>query len=69
MNSLFLVILALAGYLLAYRLYGRFLGKKLFRLSSDRLMPAHEFKDGVDYVPSNFLAVYLWGPYTILPPW
>ena len=53
MNSLFLVILALAGYLLAYRLYGRFLGKKLFRLSSDRLMPAHEFKDGVDYVPSK----------------
>lgn len=53
MNSLLLVILALAGYLLAYRLYGRFLGKKLFRLSSDRLMPAHEFKDGVDYVPSK----------------
>jgi carbon starvation protein len=53
MNSLLLVILALAGYLLAYRVYGSFLGRKLFRLSSDRLMPAHEFKDGVDYVPSK----------------
>jgi len=53
MNSLILVILALAGYLLAYRFYGRFLGKKLFRLSSERLMPAHEFKDGVDFVPSK----------------
>ena len=53
MNSLILVILSLAGYLLAYRLYGRFLGKKLFRLSSDRLMPAHEYKDGIDYVPTK----------------
>ena len=53
MNSLILVILALAGYLLAYRLYGRFLGKKLFRLSSERLMPAHEYKDGIDYVPTK----------------
>lgn len=53
MNSLVLVILAVVGYLLAYRLYGRFLGKKLFRLSSDRQMPSHEFKDGVDYVPSK----------------
>lgn len=53
MNSLVLILLALAGYLLAYRLYGRFLGRKLFRLSSDRLMPAHEFNDGIDYVPTK----------------
>ncbi len=53
MNSLILVILALAGYLLAYRFYGRFLGNKLFRLSSERLMPAHEFRDGIDYVPTK----------------
>jgi carbon starvation protein len=53
MNSLILVILSLAGYLLAYRLYGRFLGKKLFKLSSKQLMPSHEFKDGVDHVPTK----------------
>ncbi len=53
MNSLILVILALVGYLLAYRLYGRFLGRRILRLSSSRVMPAHEFKDGIDYVPTK----------------
>ncbi len=53
MNSLILIILALAGYLMAYRFYGRFLGNKLFRLSSQRIMPAHEFSDGVDFVPTR----------------
>jgi len=53
MNSLILVLLALSGYLLAYRFYGRFLGRRIFRLSADRLMPAHEFRDGVDFVPTK----------------
>jgi len=53
MNSLILVIIAIAGYLLAYRFYGRYLGRKVFRLSADRLMPSHEFNDGVDFVPAK----------------
>ena len=53
MNSLILVILAMIGYLLAYRFYGRYLGRKLFLLSAENLMPAHELKDGVDYVPAK----------------
>ena len=53
MNSLILVILAMIGYLLAYRFYGRYLGRKLFLLSAENLMPAHELKDGVDYVPTK----------------
>lgn len=53
MNSLILVIIAIAGYLLAYRFYGRYLGRKVFRLSAERLMPAHEFNDGVDFVPAR----------------
>ncbi len=53
MNSLILTILAFAGYLLAYRIYGRFLARKLFRISSETLMPSHEFRDGVDYVPTK----------------
>ena len=53
MNSLILVILAMMGYLLAYRFYGRFLGRKVFKLTAGRLMPAHEFKDGVDFVPAK----------------
>ncbi|MFC2098425.1 carbon starvation protein A, partial [Bacteroidota bacterium] len=53
MNSLILTILAFAGYLLAYRFYGRWLARRIFRLSNDANMPSHEFRDGVDYVPTK----------------
>ncbi len=53
MNSLLLVIVAFAGYLLAYHTYGRFLGKKLFGLTNRNPMPSHELEDGVDYVPTK----------------
>lgn len=58
MNSLILTILAFAGYLLAYRLYGRFLARKIFRLSDENRMPSHEFNDGVDYVPTKSHIVF-----------
>ena len=53
MNSLILVILAFAGYLLAYRIYGRFLGRKILRISASNTMPSHELRDGVDFVPTR----------------
>jgi carbon starvation protein len=53
MNSLILVAVAFVGYLLAYRFYGRFLGKKILRLSGKQLMPSHELNDGIDYVPTK----------------
>jgi len=53
MNSLILTLLAFTGYLLAYRFYGRYLARRIFRLTSDTLMPSHEFSDGVDYVPTK----------------
>lgn len=53
MNSLALAIFAFIGYLVAYHTYGRFLGRKLFKLSDKRKMPANEFNDGVDFVPSK----------------
>src|SRR6056297_3115158 len=53
MNSLLLTIIALAGYIVAYRLYGRYLGSRLFRLSNSNPMPSHTYQDGVDYVPTK----------------
>lgn len=53
MNSLTLILLTAVGYLLAYRLYGRWLGRRLFALSADRPMPALRFQDGVDFIPSR----------------
>ena len=53
MNSLLLIVLAIAGYLVAYRIYGRYLGKKILDLRPKGVMPSHELKDGVDYVPTK----------------
>ena len=58
MNSLLLVLLSLAGYLLAYRLYGRFLGRKVFQLSAGRLMPSHAYNDGIDFVPAKARIIF-----------
>jgi len=53
MNSLVYVLLAAAGYLISYRLYGRFLGRKIFELSNRNKMPSYRFRDNIDYVPSK----------------
>jgi carbon starvation protein len=53
MNSLLLIFLAFSGYLLAYRTYGRFLARKIFRLDDRNVMPSHSQEDGVDFVPAR----------------
>ena len=53
MNSLLLVLLACIGYILAYRFYGYFLGRKIFEIATGQTMPSHEFNDGVDFVPTR----------------
>lgn len=53
METIAIVIFSLAGYLLMYRLYGRFIGKKIFALSETNKAPSVEFEDGVDYVPTR----------------
>jgi carbon starvation protein len=53
MNSIFLAALAFAGYILAYRFYGRYLADKIFVLDDDASCPAHEMQDNVDYMPTK----------------
>lgn len=53
MNTLLLAFLALIGYILAYRIYGRYLARKLFNLSDSRLMPSKSFRDDIDFVPTK----------------
>jgi len=53
MNSLVLICGTVIAYILAYRLYGQYIGRKIFRLSNDNRMPSFTFRDGVDYVPSK----------------
>jgi carbon starvation protein len=54
MNALVLAIFCYAAFILAYNTYGKFVGKKLFELGSNKkLTPAHTMEDGVDYVPTK----------------
>jgi carbon starvation protein len=53
MNSLVVAVLAFAGYMLAYRTYGRYLGSKIFCLNDLNITPAVSKNDGIDYVPTK----------------
>lgn len=45
--------LVLGSFLIAYRVYGRFLGERIYEDQEDLVTPAHEFEDGVDFVPTQ----------------
>ncbi|MTD31284.1 carbon starvation protein A [Planomicrobium sp. YIM 101495] len=56
------IALAAAGifiFILGYRFYSKFVAEKIFRLDPNYVTPAHRFKDGVDFVPTNKFV--LWG--------
>ncbi len=53
MNAIWLGLLSLLGFAVAYFVYGRYLSEKIFALDPAALTPAHVMEDGVDYVPAN----------------
>lgn len=53
MNSLVLAAVMLVGFVIAYQTYGRFLGRKIFKLAAEHVCPAHELRDDLDFVPTN----------------
>lgn len=59
MNSLVLIAIGLVGILAGWQFYSRFIASKIYKLNPDFVTPAHEFRDGVDYVPTN--KYVLWG--------
>ncbi len=52
MSLFWVAILALGLFVAAYFLYGR-LVSRLFELSPERTTPAHQMRDGMDYVPAK----------------
>jgi carbon starvation protein len=53
MNSLFLLLLAAVGYVIAYNTYGKYLAGKIFRLHAKNRLPSHEFRDNIDFIPTK----------------
>ncbi|WP_017586925.1 carbon starvation CstA family protein [Nocardiopsis ganjiahuensis] len=44
---------SLALFALGYRFYSTYLAKRVYALDPDFVTPAHAYKDGIDYVPTN----------------
>ncbi len=53
MSSVAIAFVALIGFFLAYKFYAAFLSQKIFDLVPNRITPAHQLKDGIDYVPAK----------------
>ncbi len=53
MNALLIMLLSFSGYLLMYRLYGRYIGRRIFAITDENIAPSVELEDGVDYVPTR----------------
>jgi carbon starvation protein len=52
MNGAVLLIVGTICFILAYRIYGRYLSR-LFGIDAGKKTPAHELRDDVDYVPAQ----------------
>lgn len=59
MQAIYLALFGFVAFYLGYRLYSKFIAEKIFRLDPNFKTPAHEFEDGIDYVPTN--KHVLWG--------
>ncbi|MCK5153294.1 MAG: carbon starvation protein A, partial [Spirochaetales bacterium] len=53
MDAVLLMVVVFVGYILAYKVYGKFLSQKVFNLSDKVKTPAVEMEDGTDYVPTK----------------
>jgi len=53
MNTLIIAFVLLLWLFLGYKIYGRFLEKKVIQADKNRITPAQELNDGIDYSPAK----------------
>lgn len=53
MDVLLLLSSLIVGYILMYKIYGRFLSNRIFKINPDAIVPSKEMEDGIDYVPTK----------------
>ncbi|TFB15077.1 carbon starvation protein A [Filobacillus milosensis] len=59
MSGIWLALIGFLVFFLGYRFYSKYISEKIYRLDPNYTTPAHKYKDGVDYVPTNRFV--LWG--------
>ena len=58
MNSLYIIVVTFVGYILAYKLYGKFLASKVFQINDANKTPAVTYEDNRDFIPSTKFLVF-----------
>jgi carbon starvation protein len=53
LSSIALLFVGLAAFLTGYQIYSRYVAKRIYQLDPNFRTPAHDFEDGVDFVPTN----------------
>ncbi|UOR11037.1 carbon starvation CstA family protein [Halobacillus amylolyticus] len=59
MSGIWIAIVGIIVFALGYKYYSKFIAEKIYRLDPNYVTPAHKYKDGVDFVPTNKFV--LWG--------
>ncbi|MFC7319540.1 carbon starvation protein A [Halobacillus campisalis] len=59
MSAIWLAVGGMIIFTLGYKYYSKFIAEKIYRLDPNFKTPAHQYKDGVDFVPTNKFV--LWG--------
>jgi carbon starvation protein len=53
LNSLILAVGTGILYIIAYHAYGKFLGRRVFKLNPDAVCPSESLRDNIDYIPTQ----------------
>ncbi len=59
MSAIWLAVFGLVVFFLGYRFYSKYVAEKIYRLDPEYVTPAHQFNDGIDFVPTQKWV--LWG--------
>lgn len=59
MNSIWLAVIGMSIFAIGYRFYSKWVAEKIYRLDPNYVTPAHQYSDGVDFVPTK--KMILWG--------
>jgi len=58
MNTLIVAVILIVWLVLGYKIYGSFIEKKVVQADKNRVTPAREFNDGVDYSPAKKILLF-----------
>ena len=58
MDTLLVALGSFLGFIIAYNTYGRWLARKVFNVDPQAVVPSHELRDDVDFVPTRRSVIF-----------